>query len=124
MSAATGQRVLVTGGRSLLGGAVARLLADRGDRVTVLQRRPSGLGLPEVLADLSDRDAVRRAIARPSPTSPPPLWPLAVTPLPRWNASKMQSCSDSGMPTPLSQTSMRSCAPRLRQPTTTPPVCV
>lgn len=63
MSAATGQRVLVTGGRSLLGGAVARLLADRGDRVTVLQRRPSGLGLPEVLADLSDRDAVRRAIA-------------------------------------------------------------
>ena len=46
-------RILLTGGRSLLGAAVARQLAARGDRVTVLQRRPAGLGLPEVLADVS-----------------------------------------------------------------------
>lgn len=56
------RRVLVTGGRSMLGGAVARALADRGDRVTVLQRRPAGLGLPEVLADVADREAVRSAV--------------------------------------------------------------
>lgn len=59
----TPQRILVTGGRSLLGAAVARRLAARGDSVTVLQRRPAGLDLPEVLADLGDRDAVRRAVA-------------------------------------------------------------
>lgn len=69
-------RVLVTGASGLLGGGVARALAERGDRVTVLQRRPSGLGGPdpggpvldqyclcvaEVLADVSDPVAVRRA---------------------------------------------------------------
>jgi 2-alkyl-3-oxoalkanoate reductase len=54
-------RVLVTGASGLLGGGVARALADRGDHVTVLQRRPAGLGLPEVLADVSDPTAVRRA---------------------------------------------------------------
>jgi len=47
----------------MLGGAVARKLAARGDHVTVLQRRPAGLGLPEVLADVADRNAVRRAVA-------------------------------------------------------------
>lgn len=47
-------RVLVTGASGMLGGAVARALTARGDDVTVLQRRPSGLGLPEVHADLSD----------------------------------------------------------------------
>lgn len=47
-------RVLVTGARGLLGGAVARALAARGDAVTVLQRRPSGLPLREVRADLGD----------------------------------------------------------------------
>jgi nucleoside-diphosphate-sugar epimerase len=56
------RRVLVTGGRSLLGAAVARQLATAGDHVTVLQRRPAGLGLPEVLADITDREAVRRAV--------------------------------------------------------------
>jgi nucleoside-diphosphate-sugar epimerase len=56
-------KVLLTGGRSMLGAAVARQLAARGDRVTVLQRRPATLGLPEVLADISDREAVRRAVA-------------------------------------------------------------
>jgi nucleoside-diphosphate-sugar epimerase len=38
----------------MLGAAVARALAARGDAVTVLQRRPSGLPLPEVRADLGD----------------------------------------------------------------------
>ncbi len=56
-------RVLVTGASGLLGRTTARLLADRGDRVTVLQRRTAGLGLPEVLADLADADAVRAAVA-------------------------------------------------------------
>lgn len=56
-------RILLTGGRSSLGGAVARQLAGRGDQVTVLQRRPSDLGLPEVLTDLTDRSAVRAAVA-------------------------------------------------------------
>ena len=56
-------RVLVTGATGMLGGGVAQALADRGDRVTVLQRHPSGLGLPEVLADISDTDAVRAAVS-------------------------------------------------------------
>lgn len=47
-------KILLTGGRSMIGAAVARQLAERGDQVTVLQRRPAGLGLPEVLADLAD----------------------------------------------------------------------
>ena len=41
----------------MLGRAVARALAARGDDVTVLQRRPSGLPVREVLADLGDVDA-------------------------------------------------------------------
>jgi 2-alkyl-3-oxoalkanoate reductase len=56
-------RVLVTGASGMLGSATARALAARGDRVTVLQRRPSGLPLPEVLADVADAQAVRRAVA-------------------------------------------------------------
>lgn len=55
-------KVLVTGGTSLLGGATARLLSERGDDVTVLQRRPSELGLPEVLGDITDRAAVDSAM--------------------------------------------------------------
>ncbi len=55
-------KVLVTGGTSLLGGATARLLSERGDDVTVLQRRPSELGLPEVLGDVNDRAAVDSAM--------------------------------------------------------------
>src|SRR5215207_4057055 len=46
----------------MLGAGVAKALAARGDTVTVLQRRPSGLGLPEVLADVSDAIAVGAAV--------------------------------------------------------------
>jgi nucleoside-diphosphate-sugar epimerase len=55
-------KVLVTGGTSMLGSAVADGLADRGDTVTVLQRRPSGLRHREVLADIADFDAVFAAL--------------------------------------------------------------
>jgi nucleoside-diphosphate-sugar epimerase len=47
-------KVLVTGARGMLGGAVARALADRGDALTVLQRGPSGLPFDEVRLDLGD----------------------------------------------------------------------
>ena len=56
-------RVLVTGASGALGAATAQALAARGDRVTVLQRRPAGLGLPEVLADVADGSSVRAAVA-------------------------------------------------------------
>lgn len=58
-------KVLVTGASGMLGGGVARALAARGDEVTVLQRRPSGLaeqGIREVLGDIADPDAVSRAV--------------------------------------------------------------
>jgi 2-alkyl-3-oxoalkanoate reductase len=55
-------RVLVTGASGMLGSATARALAARGDRVTVLQRRPAGLGLTEVLADVADTEAIRHAV--------------------------------------------------------------
>jgi 2-alkyl-3-oxoalkanoate reductase len=57
-------RVLVTGATGMLGRGVAQALADRGDQVTVLQRRPAGLGLPEVLTDISDADSVRAAATK------------------------------------------------------------
>jgi len=56
-------KVLVTGASGTLGAATARALAARGDQVTVLQRRPAGLGLSEVLADVADAEAVRAAAA-------------------------------------------------------------
>jgi len=55
-------KVLVTGASGMLGAAIARALAARGDEVTVLQRRPAGLGLAEVLADVSDAGAVAGAM--------------------------------------------------------------
>jgi nucleoside-diphosphate-sugar epimerase len=56
-------KVLVTGASGMLGAGVALRLAERGDTVTVLQRRPSGLGLSEVLADVADAAAVGEAVA-------------------------------------------------------------
>ncbi|MEV4627266.1 NAD-dependent epimerase/dehydratase family protein [Micromonospora sp. NPDC049523] len=56
-------RVLVTGASGMLGGAVATALALRGDRVRVLQRRPSGLaGVDERRGDITDPAAVREAV--------------------------------------------------------------
>jgi nucleoside-diphosphate-sugar epimerase len=55
-------RVLVTGGTSLLGAAVVERLAGRGDEVTVLQRRPSGMDVREVLGDITDTDTVAEAV--------------------------------------------------------------
>ena len=50
-------RVLVTGGTSLLGRTVVEQLTDRGDDVSVFQRRPSGLGVAEHLGDVAEREA-------------------------------------------------------------------
>ncbi len=55
-------KILVTGATSLLGGSTARRFRARGDEVTVLQRRPSGLDAREVLADIADRAAVECAL--------------------------------------------------------------
>ena len=54
-------RVLVTGASGMLGRATAQALLARGDDVTVLQRRPSGLACAEVLGDVTDPDVVARA---------------------------------------------------------------
>jgi len=55
-------RVLVTGASGMLGAGVARALHDRGDEVTVLQRRSAGLdGVREVLGDVTDPAAVNDA---------------------------------------------------------------
>lgn len=54
-------RVLVTGASGMLGRAVAEHLAARGDQVTVLQRRPSGSPLREVLGDVADPVAAAEA---------------------------------------------------------------
>lgn len=58
-------RLLVTGGRGLLGSAVVRGLAGRGHDVTVLQRSPAGHGpaVREVLGDITDPEVVRTAVA-------------------------------------------------------------
>ena len=56
-------RVLITGGTSLLGVAVAAGLDRRGDDVTLFQRHASGSAFAERLGDLRDREAVSRAVA-------------------------------------------------------------
>ncbi|WP_138759180.1 NAD-dependent epimerase/dehydratase family protein [Modestobacter altitudinis] len=56
-------RVLVTGASGMLGRATATALADRGDEVTVLQRRPAGLACREVLGDVADPAVVGAAAA-------------------------------------------------------------
>nr|MBA3525048.1 NAD-dependent epimerase/dehydratase family protein [Geodermatophilaceae bacterium] len=55
--------VLVTGASGMLGRVTAEALISRGDDVTVLQRRPSRLECTEVLGDVADPVAVRRAAA-------------------------------------------------------------
>jgi 2-alkyl-3-oxoalkanoate reductase len=55
-------KILVTGASGMLGAATARRLARRGDEVTVMQRRPAGHSLPEVLGDVADPGAVARAV--------------------------------------------------------------
>lgn len=57
-------KVLVTGGRGLLGAAVVRELLTRGHEVTSFQRTSAGVpGCAEVLGDVADVDAVRAAVA-------------------------------------------------------------
>ncbi|GMQ85568.1 MAG: NAD-dependent epimerase/dehydratase family protein [Acidimicrobiia bacterium] len=55
-------KVLVTGATSLVGRAIVTRLADRGDTVTVFQRRPGGLDAAEHLGDIADRSAVAAAV--------------------------------------------------------------
>ena len=55
-------KVLVTGATSMLGAGLVRALLARGDEVTVLQRRPSGLPCREVLGDVADARAVSAAV--------------------------------------------------------------
>jgi 2-alkyl-3-oxoalkanoate reductase len=55
-------RILVTGASGMLGRATAQALLDRGDDVTVLQRRPAGLPCAEVLGNVADPAAVGRAV--------------------------------------------------------------
>ena len=54
-------RVLVTGASGMLGRGTALSLLARGHDVTVLQRRPSGLDVREVLGDVADPEVTRRA---------------------------------------------------------------
>lgn len=58
-------RVLVTGGRGLLGGAVVRELVARGHQVTTFQRTPAGHGddVVELLGDVADATAVAPAMS-------------------------------------------------------------
>jgi nucleoside-diphosphate-sugar epimerase len=60
-------RVLVTGASGLLGGAVARLLIDRGDTVTVMQRSAAALGCAEVRGDVSSLDDCEAAVTAAEP---------------------------------------------------------
>lgn len=55
-------RVLVTGGRSMIGAGVAGALAARGDEVVLFQRNGSGLPYDEVLGDVTDPAAVAGAV--------------------------------------------------------------
>jgi len=54
-------RVLVTGGTSMLGRAVADRRRARGDAVTLMQRSPSDSGFTEVLGDIAEDEVVLRA---------------------------------------------------------------
>ncbi|HEX6419183.1 MAG TPA: SDR family oxidoreductase [Acidimicrobiales bacterium] len=56
--------VVVTGGSSGLGAAVARRLLGAGALVTVLDRRPSADGVPTIELDLADGRATEEAVTR------------------------------------------------------------
>jgi len=56
-------RVLVTGGRGLLGSAVVAELLARGHDVTTFQRSPAGTGADEILGDITDATAVAAAVS-------------------------------------------------------------
>jgi nucleoside-diphosphate-sugar epimerase len=56
-------RVLVTGATSLLGRSVVDRLIERGDDVSVFQRRKSGSEAMEHLGDVADAEAVFRAVS-------------------------------------------------------------
>jgi 2-keto-3-deoxy-L-fuconate dehydrogenase len=60
----TGLRAVVTGGASGIGLATARLLAERGARVAVLDLDPSTVPAPihGLIADVTDDDSVRAAV--------------------------------------------------------------
>ena len=55
-------RVLVTGASGLLGAATAHAMASRGHEVVVFQRRASGLPYDEVRGDITDVEALTRAM--------------------------------------------------------------
>ena len=61
---ATPGRVLVTGGASGLGCAVAAAVAQAGGQPFVLDLRPPPLDVPHAIADLADRRATETAVAR------------------------------------------------------------
>ncbi|MEP6562839.1 MAG: NAD-dependent epimerase/dehydratase family protein [Nakamurella sp.] len=56
-------KILITGASGMTGRAVATALLARGDDVTVLQRRTSGLPTTEVLGDIADPSVIGRAAA-------------------------------------------------------------
>ena len=56
-------KILLTGAGGMMGRATAIALQQRGDEVTVLQRRPSGLEVREILGDVRDDETVSRAVA-------------------------------------------------------------
>jgi len=59
-----GLTALVTGGASGIGAATARLLADRGAQVAIIDRAVSGdSGLRELSCDITDRTAVEASVA-------------------------------------------------------------
>lgn len=58
-------RVVVTGARGLLGGAVARSIADHGIEVVAAQRNPSGIEhdlVTDALVDITDPQALREVV--------------------------------------------------------------